>query len=198
MLAGCVGIVPHRHRHLVARRAAVAAGRGHRAGPRVGRGRGRLLHPARGGLSARRPVGRLPARARDRAAAGGRSSASGCSASGWASPDRSGSSRCWPGSCGCSGRGAPSPWPRSGRRGRAEGRRRQRDPVRPRDRRDDRDLHRDRSARDAPDRRRSPYAAILWADLLGRAGRLGRRSWPAATCSATGPRRPAGPPSVAG
>ena len=41
-----------------------------------GRRRGGVLHPAVGGLSARRPVGRLSGRARDRAAAGGRSSGS--------------------------------------------------------------------------------------------------------------------------
>ena len=67
-----------------------------------------------GGLPARRPVGRLPARARDGAAARGRSSASVCSASGWGSPGRSAWSRCWPGSCGCSDRGERSRWRAAG------------------------------------------------------------------------------------
>ena len=70
---------------------------------------------------------------------------------------------CWPGSWSCSGRGGRSRWPGAGGGRGAQGRRRQRDPVRARDRRDDRDLHRDRPGRDAPDRRRSSYAAILWA-----------------------------------
>ena len=85
------------------------------------------------------------------------------------------------------------------RGGGADGRGRQRDPVRARDRRDDRDLQRDRPGRDAASSTRSPYAAILWVDLSGRARRCGSRSSPAATCCATAARpRPDAPRSVAG
>ena len=61
-------------------------------GRRVGGRRGRLLHPAVGGLPARRPVCRLSGRARDRAAAGGGDRGRSCWASGWAWRGRSASS----------------------------------------------------------------------------------------------------------
>ena len=101
----------HRHRHLVARRAAVAAGPGHRARARVGRRRGRLLHPAGGGVPTRRPVGRLPGRARDGAAPGGRHRRRAVrGAAGRCRIDR-GRRACSSGSCCSSGRGERSPSP---------------------------------------------------------------------------------------
>ena len=171
MLAGCVGIVPVGIAIWWLGGQPALPVEGIALGRRVGRRRGGLLHPAGGGVSTRRPVGRLPDRAWDRAAARGRHRGRAVrGAAGRGRVDRRGrAARRLPVAPAAVARDRARPAWRSRR---PEGRRRERDPVRPRDRRDDRDVHRDRSDRHAPDRRvhlrRDPVA-----DLLGRAGRLG-------------------------
>ena len=90
MLAASVGIVPAGIVVWALGGRLAAAARRHRARVALGRHRGRLLRPAVGGLPAWRPVGRLSDRPWAPRRCSRSPSASGCSGSGWGSPDRSG------------------------------------------------------------------------------------------------------------
>ena len=111
--AATVGMLAARARHrpgrghlVGARRVADPVARRRAARADLRDHRGRLLHPAVGGLSTGRPLGRLPAGARHRARSWRSSSGSGCWVSGSAWPARSGSRSCWSASSGSSGRGS--------------------------------------------------------------------------------------------